>query len=173
MRSLSIILLGIFLLVSIPNVGITSDDIKNKKKSGKIKVKDKNKKKDKNNNKIKANSNKVDDSSSITIGSTGNVTNSNNKLKKGKVVINDTVLHDSLIKNGKIGNIKVKNNRAWIDGREIDLKTGKFKEPVKLNEEDITKLRNFFGENWEKYIKPKIKIKTWRNGLRSVVKHIV
>ena len=123
MRNLSVVLLSIFLLVSMSNIGISSDDIK---------VKNKDKKKSKNSIDIKSKSMKVSGGSSIVMGSIGNVTNNNKNIKDGQIIINDTVISDDLIKDGKLKNVKVKNNRAWIDGKEIDLKTGKLKEPVKL-----------------------------------------
>ena len=173
MRNLSVVLLSIFLLVSMSNIGISSDDIKVKKKSGNIKVKNKDKKKSKKSIDIKSKSMKVSGGSSIVMGSIGNVTNNNKNIKDGQIIINDTVISDDLIKDGKLKNVKVKNNRAWIDGKEIDLKTGKLKEPVKLTKEDITKLHNFFGKNWKKYIEPKIKLEAWKNGFKYVFKRIV
>lgn len=98
--------------------------------------------------------------------SSGKVTINNKTIKDGQVIINGIVLSDELIKDGNIKNIKVKDNRAWINGKEIDLKTGKLKEPVELTQEDITKLRNFFGKNWQKYVEPKLKLKAWKNGFK-------
>lgn len=104
---------------------------------------------------VKTGSIKVDGTSSINIGGSG-------KSTKGKVTINDTPIDDTVIKSiDKNSTIEVSNNRAWVDGKEINLKTGKFVEtqPKVRKSEDIVKLRqqlrNFFGKNWKNHIKPK------------------
>lgn len=102
------------------------------------------KQKSKNKVNVSVGSIKLGDGSTITIGGSG-------KSIKGKVVINDIVIPDESIK-GKKSDIRVENNRVWIDGKEVDL-TAKSK-PVKtkeLTEKEATKLRtqlrNFFGKN--------------------------
>ncbi len=168
MRCFSIVLLVVFLSISIGNIGVSANDAKPKKKSVKTKVK----KKSKNKRDIKVSSIKVDGSSSITIGGTGTV--NNNKSSKGRVIINDIVIPDHLLK-GKTGNIKVKNDRLWIDGKEIDLTNMK---PVKKlptkkkrSAEDINKLkiqlRNFFGKNWEKHVSSKLRSNSWEPTSKS------
>lgn len=167
--------------MSVANIGISSDDIKDKENSGKIKVKkkDKSKKKSKNNvdfttkntkvfsnNSVVVGNTKVSGGSSIVIGSNGKVTINNKTIKDGQVIINGIVLSDELIKDGNIKNIKVKNNRAWINGREIDLKTGRFKETKKLSQEKVgnSKVKN--NKEWSN--KKETDLKT--NGFKGTKK---
>ena len=171
MRCFSIVLLVVFLSVSIGNIGISTNDTKPKNKSVKTKVK----KRSKNKNEIKVGSIKVGGSSTITIAGTGTV--NNNKSSKGRVVINGIVIPDHLLK-GKTGNIKVKNDRLWIDGEEIDLTNMKpVKKPTtkKRSAEDSNglkiQLRNFFGKNWKKHVSSKVGSNSWEPSSKSVIRH--